>query len=320
MGEKMKNILLFLAVAWVVVHGGRVVAAEKGTDDFDYCEYKPPTTAYASVVCQTPKGPKSISLITPKIDEQGHVRLGPSEFDAQTLAKARSGDGKSSYLVGQIYIQILDTPAAQYWFHRGADAGDVQSMISIGNYNDGGLVIENGVTTVHRDMQEAVKWYRMAAEKGDALAMLKLGLLYTRGRGIAADPAEGVRWFKQAVDAGNLPSMRELAACYAQGNGVKKDMAEAIRLYRLPAEKNDPIAAFSLAEIYEVGSGAAKDEAEAARLYRIAAGWGDKKAMLKLSEMYHDGRGVPKDESAAQAWRQKSEAKFTMTVQSRTQH
>ena len=316
----MKKILLFLAAASVVVPGGRVLAAEKGTDNFDYCEYKPTTTAYASVVCQTPKGPKSISLITPKIDEQGHVHLGPSEFDAQTLPKARGGDGKSCYLVGRIYIQVSDTSAAQYWFHRGADAGDLQSMISIGDHNDGGLVIQNGISTVHRDTHEAIKWYRMAAEKGSAFAMLKLGLLYTRGRGIARDPVEAARWFKQGADAGNLPSMRELAACYAQGIGVKKDMVEAVRLYRLPAEKNDPIAAFALAEIYEAGIGAAKDEAEAARLYRIAAGWGDRKAMLKLSEMYRDGRGVPKDESVAQAWQQKSEEKSTITVQSQTVH
>ncbi len=39
---------------------------------------------------------------------------------------------------------------------------------------------------VPQDYAEAVKWYRLAAEQGDAGAQFSLGLMYASGRGRAA--------------------------------------------------------------------------------------------------------------------------------------
>ena len=40
---------------------------------------------------------------------------------------------------------------------------------------------------VAEDDREAVKWYRRAAEQGDASAQLNLGFMYSNGEGVAQD-------------------------------------------------------------------------------------------------------------------------------------
>ena len=41
---------------------------------------------------------------------------------------------------------------------------------------------------------EAVRWYRMAAEQGVALAQYSLGVMYANGRGVPQDDIEAARW------------------------------------------------------------------------------------------------------------------------------
>ena len=48
---------------------------------------------------------------------------------------------------------------------------------------------------VAKDEVEAVKWYRKAAEKGNAEAQLNLGEMYANGRGVEEDDVEAYKWF-----------------------------------------------------------------------------------------------------------------------------
>lgn len=42
---------------------------------------------------------------------------------------------------------------------------------------------------------EALRWYRLAAERGDKPAQFQLGLMYQNGEGVAADPKQAHEWF-----------------------------------------------------------------------------------------------------------------------------
>ncbi len=55
---------------------------------------------------------------------------------------------------------------------------------------------------VARDNAEAAKWYRKAAEQGDAGAQFNLGVMYGGGQGVPQDYAEAVKWFRKAADQG----------------------------------------------------------------------------------------------------------------------
>jgi TPR repeat protein len=52
------------------------------------------------------------------------------------------------------------------------------------------------------DMREAVKWFRKAADQGDAKAQLNLGACYFRGEGVKQDKAEAVKWYRKAAEQG----------------------------------------------------------------------------------------------------------------------
>ena len=73
----------------------------------------------------------------------------------------------------------------------------------------------------------AVKWYRLAANQGDAFARNSLGAMYTYGRGVAKDDGLAVNWFRMAADQGNAAAQFNVGIAYANGQGVEKDVGLA---------------------------------------------------------------------------------------------
>ena len=77
---------------------------------------------------------------------------------------------------------------------------------------------------VPEDDREAVKWYRKAAEQGDALAQNNLGLMYANGEGVPEDDREAVKWYQRAVT--NPDASEEavkLATLNLARHGIKPD-------------------------------------------------------------------------------------------------
>jgi hypothetical protein len=55
---------------------------------------------------------------------------------------------------------------------------------------------------VTQDEQQAVIWYRKAADQGDADAQYNLGIRYADGKGISQDYIEAHMWFSLATVGG----------------------------------------------------------------------------------------------------------------------
>ena len=47
-----------------------------------------------------------------------------------------------------------------------------------------------------------MRWYRLAAEQGNATAQFYLGVMYTNGAGVPKDDGEAVRWYRLAAEQG----------------------------------------------------------------------------------------------------------------------
>jgi TPR repeat protein len=56
---------------------------------------------------------------------------------------------------------------------------------------------------VGRDLKEAAKWYRLAADQGQVVALNALGIMYATGEGVGADAAEAEKLFRQAAAQGD---------------------------------------------------------------------------------------------------------------------
>lgn len=57
---------------------------------------------------------------------------------------------------------------------------------------------------VKKDNAEAVKWYRLAAENGDAEAQFALGICLRAGEGVKKDNAEADKWLRKAANQGHI--------------------------------------------------------------------------------------------------------------------
>ena len=84
---------------------------------------------------------------------------------------------------------------------------------------------------------EAVKWFRKAAERGDADAQFMLGTFYENGEGVPQDYQEAVKWYRKAAEQGNADAQFLLGGLYATGQGVPQDDAEAVKWLRKAAEQ-----------------------------------------------------------------------------------
>ena len=167
--------------------------------------------------------------------------------------------------------------------------------------------------------QEAVRWYRKAADQGHIEAQLALGQCYRSGFGVEKDENEAIRWFsnaveqcRQAADQGNAEAQLFLGKCYMEGWGVKEDKKEAVRWYRKAADQGFARAQYELGFCYNIGEnqyygyGVKKDDKEAARWYRKAADQGYAKAQYALGKFYAGGFGVEKDNREAVRWYRKA--------------
>ncbi len=152
--------------------------------------------------------------------------------------------------------------------------------------------------------EEALRWYRMAAGRGNVDAQYQLGYMYTFGKGVPKDAPEAIHWYRMAAEQGNAAAKINLGVMYQNGLGIPKDDAEAVRWYRMAS--GAPLAQYNLARMYENGWGVPKDEAEAARWYRKAAEWGYADAQRALGVMYRNGYGILKDDAEAAHWYRKA--------------
>ena len=53
-----------------------------------------------------------------------------------------------------------------------------------------------------QDDIESSKWFRLAAEQGNAVAQNNIGLNYVRGKGVVKDYSEAKKWFQLAAEQG----------------------------------------------------------------------------------------------------------------------
>ena len=56
---------------------------------------------------------------------------------------------------------------------------------------------------------EAVKWYKKAAEQGNASSQFKLGSSYANGEGVTKDMKEAVKWWTKAAEQGDADAKEE---------------------------------------------------------------------------------------------------------------
>ncbi len=159
---------------------------------------------------------------------------------------------------------------------------------------------------IKKDLVESAKWYRKAADQGNVFAQYYLGLCYYRGDGVEKDLVESAKWYRKAADQGNVFAQYNLGACYIYGDGVEKNAVEAVKWFRKAAEQGLDEAQYSLGLSYTSGIGVDQNPKEAAKWFRKAADKGNMRAQCSLGLMYNSGLGIGVDYPEAARWYQKA--------------
>lgn len=142
---------------------------------------------------------------------------------------------------------------------------------------------------VDLDHEQAVFWYRKAAEQGHIDAHWLLGQMYYRGCGIKQDDEQALFWFRKASEQGSSCGMGCLDRMYAEGRGEEQD--------KEAAEQGNAQAQFNLGERYRF-----RDVEQAVSWYEQAADQGHADAQCKLGWMYANDRDVEQDDEQAVFW------------------
>ena len=195
---------------------------------------------------------------------------------------------------------------------RLAYIGDAQALFLFGAAHHAGLAVK-------QDTEQALSWYRKAAEQGHLIAQRTLGVMYVKGRGTPRNEAEAANWFRKAAEQGDATAQYNLGAMYVSGSGVSRSDAEAIKWFRQAAERGDAAAQYNLAVMYDHGRGTPPNDAEAVQWYRRAAEQNDSAAQYHLGFKYERGEGVEKSRDTAVRWYRRAAEHGNAEAQQRLQ-
>jgi uncharacterized protein len=135
-------------------------------------------------------------------------------------------------------------------------------------------------------VDQGLRLLARAAERGFVTAMVMLAHLHERGDVTGQkDLAQAYRWHRKAAEAGHMESQVETATAHYLGRGARKDMTEAAHWYREAAKQGEGGAQYLLASMYEHGLGVDKDLRLARYWYARCAQGGDIAAPGKVREM-----------------------------------
>lgn len=160
------------------------------------------------------------------------------------------------------------------------------------------------------DYAQALRVWRPMAEQGDPAAQLNLGLAYLLGRGVSADENEAVAWFRKAADQGFAPAQSSLAQYYGSFvDGERRDLKRALEWFRKAADQGFAPAEYAMCTSYLGNDLTVKDDVLALKWCQLAGEQGHTRAQHELGQIYGEGRGVPVDKVKALSWLQRAAEK-----------
>ena len=153
-----------------------------------------------------------------------------------------------------------------------------------------------------RDYGRALALLTPLAEKGNAVAQLKLGMIFSRGKTGSPDHVAALGWFTKAAEQGQVEAQFELGRIYRDGLGTRVDGNAAVSWLERAAAKDTPHALNALGELYLGHQSVPRDFAVARSWFLRGAQAGNSPSMYNLGIIYALGHGVAQDEIEALKW------------------
>jgi TPR repeat protein len=138
------------------------------------------------------------------------------------------------------------------------------------------------------DYLRAVQLLLPLAQRGDAEAQTRLGLMYFNGQGVREDDDAAFDWIRRAALQGHARAQYHLGNLYAFDHGVPREEKDADRMaarwYFESAQQGNADAQYALGLLFLSGKGVVQDAGEARRWFTRAANAGHAEARRFLAD------------------------------------
>jgi hypothetical protein len=124
------------------------------------------------------------------------------------------------------------------------------------------------------DHAGAAQVVRKAADAGNALAQLRLALLYDQGDGVPQNSKTAFEWYIKAAAQGEPESQNQLSNHYEGGEWVDENWDLSARLRQASAEQGWMKGQFSFGRAYQFGIGVPQNRQQAIEWFQKAAAQG----------------------------------------------
>lgn len=190
------------------------------------------------------------------------------------------------------FTRKADEPQESYEerMTRLADEGDVDACLTLGYVY---LYGENGL---EQDDDKAFKYYTLAADKEDKVALNNLGSLYYSGIGTKKDIVKAVKLFEKAASLGNNEAAVNLAFIYltSSSDANSSVRSKVVKLFNQAAEGGNITAQYMMGMIYYNGYGISKNDDKAFQFLKKAASQYDE-AQYQIALRYMNAEGTPRN-------------------------
>ncbi|KAK3151100.1 hypothetical protein QOZ80_3AG0241710 [Eleusine coracana subsp. coracana] len=159
-----------------------------------------------------------------------------------------------------------------------------------------GLLYYYGLRGLRRDYGKAFHWFSKAVEKGESRSMELLGEIYARGAGVDKNYTEAYKWLTLAAKQQHYSAYNGLGYLYVKGYGVeKKNLTKARELFEVAAENKEPGGHYNLGVLYLKGIGVKRDVIRACNLFLHAVNAGQPKAIYQVAKLFQKGIGLKRN-------------------------
>jgi len=151
------------------------------------------------------------------------------------------------------------------------------------------------------DKKEAFRWFKDAADLGNADAQYRVALMYRDGFGVEKNNSESLKYFEFSGNNGNLRAMQYLGDAYLNGI-IDFDEKKSFWWHLKAAERGNPTSQYQIAVMYRDGNGVEKDDRLSESWFKSCVYSGLVGFASILSDAYSKGMQVLKDDEIAYKW------------------
>ncbi|MDR2405501.1 MAG: sel1 repeat family protein [Deltaproteobacteria bacterium] len=202
----------------------------------------------------------------------------------QYRLSAEAGDPEAQYLLASLYAEgrgvKKDIPKAIEWFTKAAASGVPEAHQWLGyTYHYG--------VGVPKDQKLANKHLRSASAGGLVEPESLLGEIYSQ-LPQQVNIENALKWHRLAAEHGNVPSMMYMGYASAKGRGTPIDLKESSEWYLLASEGGSARAGFIISQFHYYGIALPESKDLALELAKVAAANGSVDAMSFLGHVFYE--------------------------------